>query len=74
MKEKIWEWVKKHNVALLTVLSGLIGATVFIIIYGIEVLNVTNDAWLCNSEDLTQHYLGWVFFRDSNWAFPIRTF
>lgn len=74
MKEKIWEWTKKHKIGLLTVLSGLIGAIVFIIIYGIEVLNVTNDAWLCNSEDLTQHYLGWVFFRDSNWTFPIRTF
>lgn len=74
MKEKIFQWIKTHKTALLTILSGLIGAIVFILIYGIEVLSVTNDAWLCNSEDLTQHYLGWVFFRDSNWNFPIRTF
>ena len=74
MQGKILEWSKEHKIALLTILSGIIGAIVFILIYGIEVLNVTKDAWLCNSEDLTQHYLGWVFFRESSWNFPIRTF
>ncbi|MCI8710865.1 MAG: hypothetical protein HFH23_01010 [Ruminococcus sp.] len=54
----------------------LIGGLVFVCIYGIRVLDVTNDAWLLDSSqceklwDLTQHYLGWVYYRKSPWHFP----
>lgn len=55
----------------------LIGSLVFVCIYGIRILDVTYDAWLSDSSqceklwDLTQHYLGWVYYRKSPWHFPI---
>lgn len=54
-----------------------IGSIVFIAIYGVAIIDVTNDAWLLDSSkteqlwDLTQHYLGWVFYRNSDWHFPL---
>lgn len=53
-------------------LGTLIGAAIFIVIYGIKVLDVTYDDWLMRYEfDLTQHYLGWRLYRNSGWYFPI---
>lgn len=49
----------------------VIGALLFITIYGVSILNVTNDSWLLTGRDLQQHYLGWKFFRSADWFFPI---
>lgn len=47
------------------------GLVTFLLLYGYELLNVTNVAWLYNKGDVTQHYNGWQFFRNSRWFFPI---
>ncbi len=66
-----------QNPYLLFVLGCLLGSLVFVCIYGLSVVNVTNVAWLTDSSqaeglwDLTQHYLGWVFYRKSPWHFPL---
>lgn len=53
-------------------LGALIGAVIFIGVFGLKVLDVTNDDFLYRYEfDLTQHYLGWRMFRNSGWHFPI---
>ena len=59
-------------------LTGLvIGVVVFVMIYGVKVIVPTNTEWLLHSDDiegsidLTQHYMGWVYYRDTPWAFPI---
>lgn len=58
-------------------LGCLLGSLVFVWIYGIDVIKVTNIAWLLDSSqteglwDLTQHYLGWEFYRKSAWHFPL---
>lgn len=49
----------------------IIGIIAFISIYGYQVLNVTYVDWLYAGGDLTQHYLGWSYFRSSPWKFPI---
>lgn len=49
----------------------ILGACVFVFIYGFKVLNFTYDDWLMSGGDLSQHYIGWRFFRNSNWHFPI---
>ena len=49
----------------------LLGICSFLLLYGIRILNVTYDDWLLTGGDLSQHYLGWCFFRTSDWAFPI---
>jgi len=54
------------------IIPGLLGAIFFILIYGIKVLNPTNIDWiLIYGGDITQHYLGWEFYRYSPWDFPI---
>ena len=66
-----------QNPYLLFILGCLLGSLVFVCIYGLAVVNVTNVAWLTDSSqaeglwDLTQHYLGWVFYRKSPWHFPL---
>ena len=49
--------------------SGFIGAVIFITIYGIGVINPTNVQWLqADMGDMSQHYLGWLFYRQSDWS------
>lgn len=51
--------------------SVIMGIVAFIAIYGINVLNPVYDDWLLGRGDLTQHYLGWCFYRRGNWTFPV---
>lgn len=50
-------------------LSGLIGGLLFIALFGYEIVNPQNIQWLLKA-DYTQHYLGWLFFRNESWSFP----
>lgn len=54
---------------------GAVGVIVYLAIFGIAVLDVTNVDWLMPNGktvcDLTQHYLGWVNYRNSPWHFPL---
>ncbi len=54
-------------------IGALIGATLFLYIFGIDKLDCTNISWLMPKDngDLTQHYLGWIHYRKSSWHFPI---
>ena len=52
-------------------LGAAMGAILFLYLYGTAVLVPTYDAWLLNGEDLNQHYLGWEFYRNSPWTFPV---
>ena len=48
-----------------------IGLICFCVIYGTKVLNPGYVDWILSGGDLTQHYLGWVAYRASDWHFPI---
>lgn len=53
-------------------LAAIAGALVFFMVYGVRVLNPTYTDWLLSfGGDLSQHYLGWVGFRNSEWMFPL---
>ncbi len=52
-------------------IGGGIGILLFLFLYGFSTLDVTNVEWLLGKYDLTQHYLGWCFYRNSDWLFPI---
>lgn len=65
MKDKIWAqksiWI-----------SAFLGASLFVIIYGVRVLDPQYTSWLyAAGADLTQHHLGWMAFRNSGWSFPV---
>ena len=56
----------------LYLVCSLLGAISFLAIFGVEILNPLNDGWLLGEgSDLTQHYIGWIAFRQSAWTFPI---
>lgn len=71
---KMKKLTNKQKIILLTILSGVFGAIVFILIYGVQVLDVTKDGWLYAADDLTQQHIGWIFFRKAEWTFPIGEF
>lgn len=52
--------------------GALLGALVFVALYGVGVLNPANVDWILNqaSPDPSQHYLGWEFFRRSAVRLP----
>lgn len=56
---------------LLALIGGLTGALIFYLIYGTGTLDTGRVDWLFNLGDNAQHYLGWVFFRNDPWTFPI---
>jgi len=53
------------------VFCSLLGALFFLYIFGTAILDFTYTDWLMSGGDLSQHYLGWKFFRDSLWYFPL---
>lgn len=61
-------WLIKNMV---WILGAMVGIVTFLCIYGGHVLNFTYTDWLLGGGDLTQHYLGWCFFRAGDWTFPI---
>jgi hypothetical protein len=48
----------------------ILGFACFVFVCGLNVLNPTNEQWLFGGGDATQHYLGWIFYRNSPWAWP----
>jgi len=48
----------------------LLGLMAFIFVAGIQFLDPTNVAWLVGGDPL-QHYLGWAFYRNGPWTWPI---
>jgi hypothetical protein len=43
----------------------------FIAIYGTWIVDPTHVDWLLVGGDLSQHYLGWEFYRQSEWTLPL---
>ena len=64
----------KYKRSVMYALSVCLAATVFLLIYGVYPLDVTNDIWIIRGYDFTdiiQHYAGWCHFRISQWHFPL---
>lgn len=50
----------------------LVGTLCFLIVFGTNTLDVTNDSWIFHCDiDVKQHYIGWISFRRSQWSFPL---
>ncbi|MFH1292103.1 MAG: DUF6311 domain-containing protein [bacterium] len=41
--------------------------------FGLSSLNPLNTEWLLNNKDQATHFLGWQFFRNDDWTFPLGT-
>jgi hypothetical protein len=56
----------------LLILSLLAVILIFHICYGLEILVPTNVSWLMTAmHDWGTHYLGWYFYRNESWHFPL---
>jgi hypothetical protein len=62
--------MQKHK--LYYALTVVLGLVIFHLSYGFEILNPTNMGWLMDARhDWGTHYLGWAFYRDEAWTFPL---
>lgn len=63
---------QNQDIRKLFLVGGCIGGLCFLLIYGVHVLDVTYDDWLwAKHGDLTQHYMGWLYYRDTPWQMPL---
>ncbi len=56
------------------IISGLLGILMFLAIFGIEPLRYSGIGWTQHGfggSDITQHQIGWMFYRNSPWTFPL---
>ncbi|MBO5239592.1 MAG: hypothetical protein J6B50_12585 [Lachnospiraceae bacterium] len=63
---------KQTSNAIYFLFGSLIGLALYILLYGVSRLDVSNTNYIfsrCN--DIVNHYLGWCFFRNGDWQFPI---
>lgn len=68
LKKDNFRWKIGYTAAV----GGLLGAILFFCIYGFAVVVPAYDDWLwADNGDMTQHYVGWQFFRRSDWHFPL---
>lgn len=67
MIKKISEWRPKIEYC-----TGVLGILIFLAVYGCKVLNPAYIGFFGGGgDDIWQHYLGWCFYRNSEWQFPI---
>ena len=67
--------MKKENRNSILFISGaLLGLIFFLAIYGISPVIFTEDSFIINGyieKDISQHYSGWMLYRNSPWRFPV---
>ena len=69
--DEIYRSITKKEIIKIFLVGGIIGAFIFVLCYGWKILDVTYDSWLFTGSDITQHYIGWKFYRAADWTFPI---
>lgn len=64
-------WAARHFLALAAI-SALLGLAWYLLLYGRYGLYVTHVGWIYNAGgDMLQHQLGWEWFRNAEWRFPL---
>jgi hypothetical protein len=61
----------KKSIFLENILPVMLGLLAFFTVVGWDILRFDNIRWLQQYDDSAQHYLGWLFYRNTPWAFPI---
>ena len=62
----------RHKKQILLFFSATaIGGLFFVSILGTQIIDPTNIAWLMEKGDWPQHFLGWHFFKNESWHFPL---
>lgn len=61
----------KYKKSALPIAIFIFGLVTFIVTVGYQALNPLNAEWILGRLDPTQHYLGWLFFRNGPWTLPV---
>ncbi len=62
-------FIKQHSTYLIVFLFVVI---LFHCIFNLQIVNPENISWLMSARhDWGQHYLGWAFYRNEPWTFPL---
>ena len=70
-KDRVLTLLKKNESANRYILNITVTVLVFLLIYGVNILDVTNIDWIRASDgDPYQHYIGWLAYSMSPWSFP----
>ena len=64
-------FIQKHKINCSWLIPCAFGVAAFFLVLGPLVLNPSNIGWLAGGFDPTQHYLGWAFFHQGPWTFPL---
>lgn len=51
------------------ILFLILGSVLFLVLFGFKIVNPFYTDW--NTGDSAQHFLGWLFFRNDEWRFPL---
>jgi len=63
-------WMKSEYVAMTLILGANLGLLFFINILGLKMVDPTQINWLMQG-DWATHFIGWHFFRNEPWQFPL---
>lgn len=63
----------KSNIAYIFIGGAILGGILFILIYGVKILDFTYVDWIYSNtgSDFFQHQIGFEFFKNDNWRFPV---
>lgn len=72
MKNIKFEKIIKNEKFIVFIMSAVIGLLIFIAIYGVRVINPQYISWIYKrGTDMISHYVGWCYYRNTPWRFPI---
>ena len=67
LNSRFLNWLVAPNI----LFPGLVGVGAFLLVAGPFVLYPGNEQWLLGGGDATQHYFGWLFYRNGPWTLPL---
>ena len=62
---------ERKNFSVVFIFYLVLAAIITWLTLGLENLSLTSTKWFFNGTDITTHYIGWVFFKNDIWRFPI---
>lgn len=75
MQERLYRMLDKTRTLEKYIIMVLIGIALYLFVYGLLPLDVTNDMWIysgyAGEADIIQHYSSWMLYRNSEWGWPI---
>jgi len=64
--------ISSHKINFIIILLYILVASVFtILLLGLDNISIKRIDWIFHGNDMTHHYVGWNFFKNDIWRFPL---